>query len=101
MRTEVNWSAAKISGGPIEGFREGWALVPFVGSFGKPHYFRRIELTNRFIALCGLTGSVMTHEMAVERGMPHFEGVRPLEPGDFMVNRCKLCSRKRSRMVSG
>jgi hypothetical protein len=87
-----------ISGGPIENFREGWAIVPFVGKH-KPHYWRRIELSNRYIALCGAQGATATREMLVARGMAHAQSVKPLEAGDFIINRCKLCARKHSHLA--
>ena len=92
--------AGQYSGGPIENFREGWAILPFVGSHGKPHFWRRIELSNRYIALCGLQGSLATAQQLHERGMPHAHSIKPLAPGDFMVDRCKLCARKRQRDTS-
>ena len=86
-----------ISGGPIENFREGWAILPFVGSHAKPHFWRRIELSNRYLALCGLRGSLATLDDLVGRGMPHARGIRPLAPGDFAANRCSSCSLSHSR----
>lgn len=74
-----------ISGGPIEQFREGWALLPFMGGH-RPHYWKRQGLTKVFDSLCG-----RTYEMS-----PH-PGVKPLEPGVFMVDRCKNCSRMHQR----
>jgi hypothetical protein len=65
-----------ISGGPIEQFREGWAIIPFVR---KPHYWRRKELQRVYVSRCGLTVG------------PTREGVGPLAPGVFMVERCKRC----------
>lgn len=89
-----------ISGGPIEQFREGWALLPFVGRGGKPHYWRRIELSNQYISLCGVRGALATRETLVERGMPYAQSVKPLEPGVFMADRCKLCGRKHQRRAA-
>lgn len=86
-----------VSGGPIEKFREGWAILPFVGN--KPHYWKRVELSNHYVALCNLEGAVLTHDQAVKRGMPHFRGVQPLEPGDFMEARCGHCQRIRQRQT--
>jgi hypothetical protein len=85
-----------ISGGPIEQFREGWAILPFVGR--APHFWRRIQLSNNYLALCGLRGSLASREQLVARGFVHAEGIKPLEPGDFMVDRCKLCSKKRQKV---
>jgi hypothetical protein len=65
-----------ISGGPIEGFREGWAIIPFME---KPHYWKRRELQRVYDSKCGLTIG------------PTHEGVGPLAPGVFMVERCKRC----------
>lgn len=83
-----------ISGGPIENFREGWAILPFVGGHCKPHYWHRIELSTRYIALCGLKGALSSREELVARGMLHAHSVKPLEPGVFMADRCKRCRRK-------
>lgn len=88
-----------ISGGPIENFRQAWAILPFVGGHGKPHYWRRIQLSNRYQAMCGLTGWALSREEAAERGMPHFRGVLPLEPGVFMVDRCKRCARRHQKTL--
>lgn len=88
-----------ISGGPIDTFREGWALLPFVGKDGIPHFWRRIELSNRYISLCGVKGALATRETLVARGMPHAQSVKPLEPGVFMAQRCRKCVRKRQRSV--
>lgn len=49
-----------ISGGPIEQFREGWAILPLVGGHAKPHHWRRVDLSNQYIALCGLRGALAT-----------------------------------------
>jgi hypothetical protein len=81
----------------MENFREGWAILPFAGGFAKPHYWRRIELSSRYQAICGLQGSVASREDLVARGMSHARGIKPLEPGVFMVDRCKHCSRKHQR----
>lgn len=86
-----------ISGGPIENFREGWAIMPFVGGHCKPHFWRRIELSNRYIASCGLQGALATRETLEARGMPHAHSIKPFNPGVFMVDRCKRCSRKHQR----
>lgn len=77
-----------ISGGHIEGFREGWAIMPFVGGHCKPHYWRRIDLTLVFTSLCGM-------ETDQERFHP---GVRrQFAPGVFMIDRCKRCSVKHAK----
>lgn len=85
-----------ISGGPIEQFRAGWAILPFVGKC-KPHYWKRIELSNQYIALCGARGALATRETLAARGMPHAHSVKPLEPGVFIAERCKLCARKHAK----
>lgn len=84
-----------ISGGPIEQFREGWAILPFVGD--KPHFWRRVQLSNRYIAECGARGELATAQQLHDRGMPHAQSIKPLEPGVFMEDRCKLCARKRQK----
>lgn len=88
-----------MTAGVIENFREGWAVLPFVGGHGKPHFFRRIDLSNRYIALCGLQGALATREMLVANGLPHAESHKPFYPGDFMIRRCNLCQRKRQKRV--
>lgn len=74
-----------ISGGPIEQFREGWAIIPFIR---KPHFWRRRDLTRTYLSLCGIS-----------HGETH-KGIKPLAPGVFMVDRCKRCGAKRQRMRS-
>lgn len=74
-----------ISGGQIERFREGWAIIPFIR---KPHFWRRRELTRSFLSLCGVV-----HDL--NEAHP---GIKPLAPGDFMVDRCKSCRKKRQRV---
>lgn len=86
-----------ISGGPIDNFREGWAILPFVGGHCKPHYWQRIELSNLYVSKCGVKGALATREMLVARGMPHATSVKPFEPGVFMVDRCKNCQRKHQK----
>lgn len=73
-----------ISGGPIEQFREGWAIVPFVL---KPHYWKREGLTRVYHALCGVSVG------------PTHPGVGPLAPGVFMIERCKRCAKAHDRAV--
>jgi hypothetical protein len=82
-----------ISGGPIENFREDWAIVPFVGSHCKPHYWHRQRLTMVYHALCGLKGSIATAQEMRSRGLPHAKQLWPFAPEIFMVDRCKHCSR--------
>lgn len=77
-----------FSGRRIEDFREGWGLLFSVGSFGKPHYWRRRDLTYEYKALCGLSGD-LTHCHPTAR--------KPFAPGDFMSKRCKHCQRKHSK----
>lgn len=72
-----------ISGGPIDRFREGWAIIPFIR---KPHYWRRVELQRLFVSLCGINRSPS-------------RGIEPLSPGVFMVERCKRCSKKHQKGI--
>ena len=88
-----------ISGGPIEEFREGWAILPVQRSFQKPHYWRRIELTNRYASLCGVHGALATAQQLHARGMPHAKSVKPFAPGVFMEARCAHCARIRQRQT--
>jgi hypothetical protein len=76
-----------ISGGPINQFREGWAIIPFIH---KPHYWRRIQMQRRFRSLCGIDHDTSGF-------LNDGRGFNPLAPGVFMVDRCKNCSRKHSR----
>lgn len=97
MRASDGHEVYGFSGGPIEKFREGWAILPMVG--GKPHFWIRIELSNRYRALCGLNGALASREDLVARGMLHARGVQPLEPGVFMAARCGNCQRMRQRQT--
>lgn len=83
-------TAYGVTGGPIEGFREGWAVLPFVGLHGKPHYWRRIDLTHRYQSLCGLSEDQQHY---------HPGARRVFAPGDFMVDRCQRCARQHERGV--
>jgi len=74
-----------FSGGHIEQFREGWAVLPFCG---KPHYFRRKDLTHVYTALCGFT---------VDQTHYHPGTRKQFEPGVFMSARCGNCQRKRQK----
>lgn len=84
-----------MSGGPFEELAEGWALLAREGGDmwqGTPHYWRRIERTERYIALCGLQGFVgrtITGQRVI------------FYPGDFIEARCSKCGLKRSKEVSG
>jgi hypothetical protein len=75
-----------ISGGPIEHFREGWALpINFSrNAFPKPHYYKRRDLTHVYESLCGLV-------VDQSKYLPGAQVV--FEPGVFMVERCKNCRR--------
>ncbi len=73
-------SVCGISGGPINQFREGWAIIPLIS---KPHYWLRRGLERCYDSLCGL---------AIEQTHP---SAKPLSPGIFMAERCKRCERKR------
>lgn len=75
-----------ISGGPIERFREGWAIIPFID---KPHFWKRRDLDRAYDSLCGLSIG------------PTHPGISPLTPGVFMVARCKRCIRKRELVPVG
>lgn len=71
-----------ISGRHIEGFREGWAILPFNH---KPHYWRRKDLSLVFTSLCGFE---------IDQTNYHPGAQRQFAPGVFMVDRCKLCIRR-------
>lgn len=70
-----------VSGGPIDQFREGWAII---FPLHKPHYYRRRDLTRRFLSLCGIDRDLSAAH----------PGINPLAPGVFMLERCKHCSAK-------
>jgi hypothetical protein len=97
MKTSDGREIYGISGGPIEGFREGWAILPFVGN--KPHYWLRIDLSSQYRSLCGVTGRLASRDDLVARGMLHARGVMPLAPGVFMEARCGNCQKKRQRQT--
>ena len=97
IRDDIRARGGLVSGGPIENFREGWAILPFVGGHGKPHYWRRIMLSNHYVSLCGMRGALATAQQLHDRGMPHAHSLKPLEPGDFMPNRCQRCALKHSK----
>ena len=99
MKTTSGREVFGISGGPIEQFREGWAILPVQASMQKPHFWRRIELTSKYIALCGIKGALATAQELHERGMPHAHSIQPLEPGVFMEARCGTCQRMRQRQT--
>lgn len=77
-------SENRMSGGPIEPFPEGWALIPFVGE--RAHYWREtvpgmcggVRVRN-YRSMCGLKGETARHSPA-------------LEPGNWP--KCKRCERK-------
>lgn len=83
-------SRGKFSGGKLTSFREGWALLFGCGSFAKPHYWRRRDLSDSYRALCGLECDQSEFKIGV-RGA--------FGPGDFMVDRCKHCSRRHAKDV--
>lgn len=76
-----------ISGEHIDGFRDGWAILPFNH---KPHYFKRRDLTHVYVALCGFV---------IDQTNYHPGAQRQFAPGVFMVDRCKSCSKKHSAQV--
>lgn len=76
-----------MTGGHIEGFRKGWAVLPFVGH-GTPHYWVRKDLTHRFRALCGVECDQTNYHPGAQR---------QFAPGDFMPCRCKRCRRVREK----
>lgn len=99
MKTTDGREIYGISGGPIENFREGWALLPVQASMQKPHFWIRIELTNRYRTLCGIKGALATAQDLHDRGMPHAQSIKPLAPGVFMEARCGRCQQIRQRQT--
>jgi hypothetical protein len=87
MKTSDGREVYGVSGGPIERFREGWAIIPFVR---KPHYWKRYEASRRFITLCGLVNNL-------DNSRP---GITPLAPGVFMEARCGNCKRMHQREMT-
>jgi len=85
-----------MSGGPFEDLRQGWALVHLAGRVSYrlplPHYWRRVDLTDGYVSLCGLRGDVQ-RTINGQRMIFH--------PGDFLAGRCTRCSLKRSREAAG
>lgn len=84
-----------VSGGPYQEIRAGWALLSRIGGEfwqGVPHYWRRVDLTDRYVSSCGLRGEV-ARDIRGNKMIFH--------PGDFLAGRCSRCSLKRSREVSG
>lgn len=82
-----------ISGPHIEGFREGWGLpVNFRSSrHGKPHYWKRKDLTHVYVSLCGIE---------VDQTGYHPGAQRIFEPGVFMVDRCRRCRGMHQRRMT-
>lgn len=87
--TPVSEHAGKFSGGPIEGFKQGWAIIPFGH---RPHYWQPMkneafaatiykgERVHYFRALCGVEAAT-------------YKGVPALAVGDYLNDRCKHCLR--------
>lgn len=71
-----------MSGGAIDGFRDGWAILPFLH---KPHYWRRQDLSHRYRALCGAE---------IDQTAYHPGARKAFAPGEFMVERCQRCAKK-------
>lgn len=83
-----------FSGGPIEDFSDGWALIPFVGERG--HYWREITRGLRkqgivtdddvrvYRSLCGVTGRTTSR-------------ARAMNVGNWAV--CKHCQKKAPRWL--
>lgn len=86
------------SGGPMESFREGWAIIPFVR---KPHYWHRRELTTSYRSLCGLFQRIPTRNEMRSKGFVSASQQLPLEPGVFIADRCKRCDRKHQGRLHG
>lgn len=82
-----------ISGGPIQDFREGWAIIPFAHT---PHWWRdKTDVGRRrfpdapadarlFHSLCGRW-----------QGCRESRGIHPLAPGNHKL--CRACMRKAPR----
>lgn len=84
----VDGGTSKISGGPIEPFRGGWAILCFVGRDSKEHYWRKVDglaggiypsgAVTGFESLCHARGGVSDRTPALGRGT---------------FPRCKVCQR--------
>lgn len=87
-----------ITAGPYHELREGWAKLTF-NNWGwmRPHYWKRVDLTEDYQSLCGLRGRVAKTIPTKE----YPRGQRVIfHPGDFLTIRCKKCSAKRSKVVA-
>lgn len=81
-RSEAVADGAKFGGAAIAGFREGWAIVPFSR---KPHYWKRLDLTHEYTALCGFH---------IDQTNYHPGAQVQFAPGGFMAERCKRCEQR-------
>lgn len=81
-RSQAVAEGNKFGGAHIAGFREGWAIIPFSR---KPHYWKRIDLTHEYTALCGFQ---------IDQTNYHPGAQVQFDPGGFMDERCKRCDRK-------
>lgn len=78
-----------VSGGPINSFIKGWAIIPFIQ---KPHYWRAID-TGKFAAVYkGQRVSFFRSLCGVEQQSYPGAGLLPLAPGN--VPKCKKCNQK-------
>lgn len=72
----------RMSGGPIRGFRKGWALIPFHGE--KAHYWKAIKIK------ASGHGDLIEYRSACGTTADAREGVTDaLEPGTWP--RCSRC----------
>jgi hypothetical protein len=84
---------SKISGGPIEPFAGGWAILCFVGRDSKEHYWRKMKGVAGAIYP---SGSVTGYESLCHARGGVSERTPALGRGTFP--RCKVCQRIATRM---
>lgn len=79
------------TGSRIEGFRQGWAFIPFVGTFGMCHYWRPNRTTP--------DGIVNGKRVQLWRSLCQVLG-GTTEQADAMTGwaRCKHCQRQASKL---
>lgn len=77
----------QYSGGPIESFCGGWALIPFPG--GMSHHWRQLDLE---IAFVGKRGRIQPWKSLCGALRYTDDGIHALDEGN--LPRCKKCARK-------
>lgn len=79
------------TGSRIEGFRQGWANIPFIGTFGMAHYWR----PNRIVP----DGIVDGRRQKIWRSLCQIDGGTTEQVGAMTGwTRCKHCQRKANKL---